>query len=141
MPQRGNFTAGAGYTNYPVSKGFFVFINSITLNVLVFLVCFKCLALYLITLCFYGIYFAAKYIFQRLIKTQRGFSNAGAGYTFYPHSSVMSLIVEGLSPLQQSPLSFAVIIDCSGLRSSRYEIKTRRTSLIFSILQISFARK
>ena len=42
-------------------------------------------------------------------------------------------IVEGLSPLQQSPLSFAVIIDCSGLRSSRYEIKTMRTSLIFSI--------
>ena len=28
------------------------------------------------------------------------------------------LIVEGLSPLQQSPLSFAVIIDCSGLCSS-----------------------
>ena len=28
------------------------------------------------------------------------------------------IIVEGLSPLQQSPLSFAVIIDCSGLRSS-----------------------
>ena len=38
--------------------------------------------------CVYGIYFAAKYIFQRLIKSQRGFSNAdaGAGYTFYPHS-------------------------------------------------------
>ena len=39
-------------------------------------------------LCVYGIYFAAKYIFQRVIKSQRGFSNAGAGagYTFYPHS-------------------------------------------------------
>ena len=34
------------------------------------------------------------------------------------------VIVEGISPLQQSPLSFAVIIDCSGLRSSRYEMKT-----------------
>ena len=41
-------------------------------------------------LCVFGIYFAAKYIFQRFIKSQRGFSNAGAGagagYTFYPHS-------------------------------------------------------
>ena len=39
-------------------------------------------------LCVYGIYFAAKYIFQRFIKSQRGFStaSAGAGYTFYPHS-------------------------------------------------------
>ena len=38
-------------------------------------------------LCVYGIYFAAKYIFQRFIKSQFGFSNAdaGAGYTFYPH--------------------------------------------------------
>ena len=26
MPQRGNFIAGAGYTNYPVGKGFFVFV-------------------------------------------------------------------------------------------------------------------
>ena len=40
--QRGNFIAGAGYTNYPVGKGFFVFVILITLNVLVFLVCFKC---------------------------------------------------------------------------------------------------
>ena len=40
-------------------------------------------------LCVYGIYFAAKYNFQRFIKSQRGFSNAGAGagYTFYPHSN------------------------------------------------------
>ena len=40
-------------------------------------------------LCVYGIYFAAKYNFQRFIKSQGGFSNAGAGagYTFYPHSS------------------------------------------------------
>ena len=39
-------------------------------------------------LCVYGIYFAATYIFQRFIKSQRGFSNAGAGsgYTFYPVS-------------------------------------------------------
>ena len=40
MPQRGNFIAGAGYTNYPVRKGFFVFVILITLNVLVFLVGF-----------------------------------------------------------------------------------------------------
>ena len=58
-----------------------------------------------------------------------------------PERTFPLLIVEGLSPLQQSPLSFAVIIDCLRLRSSHYEIKTRRTSLIFSILQISFARK
>ena len=40
-------------------------------------------------LCVYGIYFAATYIFQRFIKSQRGFSNAGAGagYTFYPVST------------------------------------------------------
>ena len=37
-------------------------------------------------LCFYGTYFVATYIFKRFIKSQRGFSNAGAGYTFYPHS-------------------------------------------------------
>ena len=44
-------------------------------------------------LCVYGIYFAAKYIFQRFIKSQRGFSNAGAGagYTFYPHSLQVTL--------------------------------------------------
>ena len=44
-------------------------------------------------LCVYGIYFAAKYIFQRFIKSQRGFSNAGAGagYTFYPHSPNLDL--------------------------------------------------
>ena len=42
MPQRGNFIAGVGYTNYPVGKGFFVFVILITLNVIVFLVCFKC---------------------------------------------------------------------------------------------------
>ena len=38
---------------------------------------------------FYRICFAAIYIFKRFIKSQRGFSNAGAGagYTFYPHSS------------------------------------------------------
>ena len=40
--QRGNFIAGAGYTNYPVGKEFFVFVILITLNVLVFLVCLKC---------------------------------------------------------------------------------------------------
>ena len=40
--QRGNFIAGAGYTNYPVGKGFFVFVILITLNVRVILVCFKC---------------------------------------------------------------------------------------------------
>ena len=40
--QRGNFIAGAGYTNYPVGKGFFVIVNLITLNVRVILVCFKC---------------------------------------------------------------------------------------------------
>ena len=62
-------------------------------------------------------------------------------FTITDMSVELVIIVEGLSPLQQSPLSFAVIIDCSGLHSSRYEIKTRRTSLIFSILQISFAGK
>ena len=43
----------------------------------------------LLFLCFYRICFAAKYIFQRFIKSQRGFSNAGAGagYPFYPHST------------------------------------------------------
>ena len=40
--QRGNFIAGAGYTNYPVGKGFFVFVILITINVLAFLVCLKC---------------------------------------------------------------------------------------------------
>ena len=40
--QLGNFIAGAGYTNYQAWKGFFVFIILITLNVSVFLVCFKC---------------------------------------------------------------------------------------------------
>ena len=40
--QRGNFIAGAGYTNYPVGKGFFVFVIFIRLNVRVILVCFKC---------------------------------------------------------------------------------------------------
>ena len=39
--QRGNFIAGAGYTNYPVGKGFFVSVILITLNVRVILVCFK----------------------------------------------------------------------------------------------------
>ena len=36
----------------------------------------------------YRVCFAAIYIFQRFIKSQRGFSNAGAGagYTFYPLS-------------------------------------------------------
>ena len=38
----GNFIAGAGYTNYPVGKGFFVFVILIRLNVHVILVCFKC---------------------------------------------------------------------------------------------------
>ena len=36
--------------------------------------------------------FAAIYIFQRFIKSQRGFSNAGAGYTFYPLSSGVSIL-------------------------------------------------
>ena len=89
--QRGNLIAGAGYTNYPVWKGIFVFINLITLNVRVFLVCFKSLALYLISLCFHVTYFAATYFFKRFIKSQRGFSNAGAGYTFYPHFRLFSL--------------------------------------------------
>ena len=40
--QGGNFIAGAGYTNYPVGKGFFIFVILITLNVRVILVCFKC---------------------------------------------------------------------------------------------------
>ena len=40
--QRGNCIAGAGYTNYPVGKGFFVFVILIRLNVRVILVCFKC---------------------------------------------------------------------------------------------------
>ena len=40
--QSGNFIAGAGYTNYPVGKGFFVFVILITLNVRVIMVCFKC---------------------------------------------------------------------------------------------------
>ena len=40
--QRGNFIAGAGYTNYPVGKGFFVFVILIRLNVRIILVCFKC---------------------------------------------------------------------------------------------------
>ena len=40
--QRGNFIAGAGYTNYPVGKGFFVFVILIRLNVLVILVYLKC---------------------------------------------------------------------------------------------------
>ena len=40
--QCGNFIAGAGYTNYPVGKGFFVFVILNTLNVRVILVCFKC---------------------------------------------------------------------------------------------------
>ena len=44
MPQRGNFIAGAGYTNYPVRKGFFVFVILTTLNVLVFLVGFLMLS-------------------------------------------------------------------------------------------------
>ena len=47
--QRGNFIAGAGYTNYPVGKGFFVFVILIGLNVRVILVCLKCKALYSIT--------------------------------------------------------------------------------------------
>ena len=38
---RGNSIAGAGYTNYPVGKGFFVFLILIRLNVRVILVCFK----------------------------------------------------------------------------------------------------
>ena len=40
---------------------------------------------------FYRICFAAIYIFKRFIESQRGFSNAGAGYTFYPHSPLASL--------------------------------------------------
>ena len=40
--QCGNFIAGAGYTNYRVGKGFFVFVILIRLNVSVILVCFKC---------------------------------------------------------------------------------------------------
>ena len=39
--QRGNSIAGVGYTNYPVGKGFFVFLILIRLNVRVILVCFK----------------------------------------------------------------------------------------------------
>ena len=37
-------------------------------------------------LCLYRVCFAAIYIFQRGIKSKRGFSNAdaGVGYTFYP---------------------------------------------------------
>ena len=72
-------------------------------------------------------------------------------YIYWRHITILSpfisilywriFIVEGISPLQQSPLSFAVIIDCSGLRSSRYEMKTWWTSLIFTSLQTSFARK
>ena len=52
-------------------------------------------------LCVYGIYFAAKYIFQRFIKSQRGFSNAGAGagYTFYPR--VIVIKVAQLTVLEQ----------------------------------------
>ena len=40
ISQRGNLIAGAGYTNYPVGKGFFVFVILIRLNVRVILVCF-----------------------------------------------------------------------------------------------------
>ena len=40
--QRGNFITGAGYTNYPVEKGFSVFVILIRVNVRVILVCFKC---------------------------------------------------------------------------------------------------
>ena len=40
--QRGHFIAGAGYTNYPVGKGFFVFVILIRLNIRVIVVCFKC---------------------------------------------------------------------------------------------------
>ena len=40
--QRGNFIAGAGYTNYQVGKGFFVLVILIRLNVRIILVCFKC---------------------------------------------------------------------------------------------------
>ena len=47
-------------------------------------------------LCVYGIYFAAKYIFQRFIKSQSGFSNAGAGYTFYPHSLATGLNIKAI---------------------------------------------
>ena len=58
-------------------------------------------------LCFYGIYFAATYIFKRFIKSQRGFSNASAGYTFYPHSDSLScpngLYINGLLKYRKGP--------------------------------------
>ena len=47
---------------------------------------------------------------------------------------LLLFIVEGLSHLQQSPLSFAVIIDCSGLRSSRYEINNKANQPDFQCL-------
>ena len=42
-------------------------------------------------LCFYRVCFAVIYIFQRDIKSQRRFSNAGAGYTFYPLSTLIPI--------------------------------------------------
>ena len=54
-------------------------------------------------LCVYGIYFAANYIFQRFIKSQRGFSIAGAGYTFYPHSTGYPRVRKGVLFAKRTP--------------------------------------
>ena len=85
-------------------------------------------------LCLYRVCFVARYIFQRFIKSQRGFSNAGAGYTFYPHST------DRCARQQKSdPISYLLFVRLTSLMFVKFKYKSRISVFRYiSILPVTF---
>ena len=93
-------------------------------------------------LCLYRVCFAPKYIFQRFIKSQRGFSNvdAGAGYTFYPLSLVeLEKIIPVHSLILSSHLFFCLHLLCPAGSSLLNQKTLRRGQNYLSFRFIIFS--